>query len=38
MLEKLEMKHDFTILEFHTNLDLEGFEDKDMETGEIRQE
>ncbi len=24
----------FTILEFHTDLDLEGFEDKDMETGE----
>ena len=27
-------RNDFTILEYHTDLDLEGFEDKDPETGE----
>ena len=33
-IRKTKDESDFTILEFHTDLDLEGFEDKDMETGE----
>ena len=34
-IRKTKDESDFTILEFHTDLDLEGFEDKDMETGEM---
>ena len=33
-VRKSKDENDFTILEFHTDLDLEGFEDKNMETGE----
>ena len=33
-VRKAKDENDFTILEYHTDLDLEGFEDKDPETGE----
>ena len=33
-VRKSREENDFTVLEFHVDLDLEGFEDKDMETGE----